>query len=347
MIRNVMRTSLVVLVLMLAMQSSVWAHHGFGLLFDVTDQVRIEGVVKEFKFKNPHSSIYLDVVDENGQLESWHCEAQARSVLMRKGVKQADIKVGDKIVLEGARGRNKSNECEVGTWILADGSTRVMRSKKGRADVAVNTKPVEVAPEKQSVFARWIRVTFTGIPVAKESFAAITEAGIKSNENYSGFTDDPTLSCRPANPVRAWSAPGQPTEIRWQDEKIIMQHEFMDHTRVIYMSEDQVPEDIEANEMGVSIGKMEGDDLIVETRQFSDGVLLTHIGDSGLTHSTEMVLTESFRVDPESGVLKYEWIAEDPLYFGKPFTGGLELYATELEIGTFDCVPAVAAVEHY
>ena len=65
-----------------------------------------------------------------------------------------------------------------------------------------------------------------------------------------------------------------------------------------------------------------------------------------LTHSTEMVLTESFRVDPESGVLKYEWIAEDPLYYGKPFTGGLELYATELEIGAFDCVPVVAAVEH-
>ena len=206
---------------------------------------------KSLNSKNPHSSIYLDVLDEDGELQHWHCEAQARSVLMRKGVKQSDIKVGDKIVLEGARGRNKSNECEVGTWILADGSTRVMRSKKGRADVAVNTKPVEVVPEKQSVFARWIRVTFTGIPVAKESFAAITEAGIKSNENYSGFTDDPTLACRPANPVRAWSAPGQPTEIRWQEESIIMQHEFMDHTRVIYMSEDQIPKDIEANEMGV------------------------------------------------------------------------------------------------
>ena len=334
-------------ILAVFMPSIAMAHHGFGLLFDVNDQVRIEGAVTEFKFKNPHSSIYLDVTNADGVVEQWHCEAQARSVLMRKGVKQSDIKVGDKIVLEGARGRKKSNECEVGTWVLADGSTRVMRSKKGRADVAVNTKPAPVAPEKQSVLGRWIRVTFTGMPVAEESFAAITEAGLKSNEGYSGFTDDPTLACRPANPVRAWSAPGQPTEIRWQDEKIVMQHEFMDYTRTIYMSEAQIPKDMQPDEMGVSIGKMDGDDLVVETRRFTDGVLLTHIGDSGLTHSSEMILHERFHVDSESGVMTYEWKAEDPLYYGKPFTGALELYGTELEIGRFDCVPQVAEAEQH
>lgn len=345
MLRKLLRFFGASLVMLLATQSSVMAHHGFGLLYDVTDQVSITGTVKKFTFKNPHSALVLDVVDQNGKVQEWHCEAQARSVLMRKGMKPGDIKPGDKIALQGSRGRNKSNECEVGTWTLADGSTRVMRSSKGRADVAVNTRPVTTPVKNRSVFGRWMRVTFAGIPAAKESFAAITEAGIESNASYSGFTDDPTLACRPANPVRAWAAPGQPTEIRWREQKVFIQHEFMDHTRIIYMDVNQIPADAQANEMGISVGRLEGMDLIVDTKLFTDGVLLTHVGESGLTHSNEMQLQERFHVNQQSGVLEYQWEAKDPLYFGKPFTGGIELSATELEIGRFDCVPYTAIVE--
>ncbi len=73
------------------------AHHSFAM-FDQSQQVKLEGVVKEFQFTNPHSWIQLMVVPSEGaEAEQWSIEALSPNVLMRNGWKRNTLKPGDKI----------------------------------------------------------------------------------------------------------------------------------------------------------------------------------------------------------------------------------------------------------
>jgi hypothetical protein len=44
------------------------AHHGTGASYDQNKWVTIKGTVNEFLWRNPHSALFLDVKDENGQV---------------------------------------------------------------------------------------------------------------------------------------------------------------------------------------------------------------------------------------------------------------------------------------
>src|SRR5258706_4347118 len=52
------------------------AHHSFAL-FDFEKSVMLEGTVKRFDWTNPHSWIFLDVINDNRQVEEWAIELPA------------------------------------------------------------------------------------------------------------------------------------------------------------------------------------------------------------------------------------------------------------------------------
>ena len=52
---------------LLAVAANALAHHS-PVVFDRSREVRIEGVVKDFKWSMPHSWIHLDVKDEKGEV---------------------------------------------------------------------------------------------------------------------------------------------------------------------------------------------------------------------------------------------------------------------------------------
>jgi hypothetical protein len=70
--------------------------------------------------------------------------------------------------------------------------------------------------------------------------------------------------------------------------------------------------------LGDSIGRWEGDTLVVETRNLTDQTSIGPNG-NGTRHSTEMVITERFtRVDPE--MIEYVATVDDPVTYTAPFT---------------------------
>jgi hypothetical protein len=319
----------------LAFSSTALAHHGFAVYYDVADPVRVSGTIHQIAMKNPHSRIDVAVEGEDGEVVIWSCETTAKSVLVRKGITADMLVPGDAIVIEGSRARNDPHHCEVGTLLLADGSTITLRSDKGRANIKVAGSGS--AEKRVSVLGLWVRDSFRGISVTKESRNAITETGIAANAAYDSIKDDPSLDCRVANPVRGFAAPGLPTEFRMDGENLIIQHEFMDTSRIVYMNTDELPADLEPNEMGHSTGRFDENVLIIETSRFSPGVLLTQVADSGVLHSEDMHLKETFKVGEKNGNLQYSWIATDPQYFGVPLEGGLVLAPTTLKVVPFNC----------
>jgi Family of unknown function (DUF6152) len=75
---------------------NVYAHHS-PIVFDRTREVRIDGVIKEFKWSMPHSWIHLDVTDDEGTVATWGIEMNPASSLARRGWRASTLKPGDKV----------------------------------------------------------------------------------------------------------------------------------------------------------------------------------------------------------------------------------------------------------
>ena len=53
------------------------AHHGTGISYDLNAPlITLKGTVTEFAFRNPHVSIFIDVMDEDGSVVNWALEPQ-------------------------------------------------------------------------------------------------------------------------------------------------------------------------------------------------------------------------------------------------------------------------------
>jgi hypothetical protein len=79
--------------------SSVAAHHS-PAAFDRTKELKLTGVVKEFKWQNPHTYLDLDVPKaKGGGVETWTVEMTSPTYLARAGWKNNSVKTGDKVTV--------------------------------------------------------------------------------------------------------------------------------------------------------------------------------------------------------------------------------------------------------
>ena len=63
--RNVFRLLALVAVMMTV--NTVFAHHSFGATYDTSKQVKIEGKLVQFVYRNPHSFVHIEAPDA----EAW------------------------------------------------------------------------------------------------------------------------------------------------------------------------------------------------------------------------------------------------------------------------------------
>ena len=82
--------------LALLVASSAFAHHSAAGI-DQTKTVTVEGVVKQFKWANPHSWLEMEVVNSKGVTELWNFEMMPPSYLIPNGWKSTTVKAGDKV----------------------------------------------------------------------------------------------------------------------------------------------------------------------------------------------------------------------------------------------------------
>ena len=83
--------------------SAAVAHHSFTAAYDNTKRVEVEGVVREFIWRNPHSFVRVDVTNKEGKVETWSLEWGSSSQLSaaKYPVTRTTIKAGDKIIAGG------------------------------------------------------------------------------------------------------------------------------------------------------------------------------------------------------------------------------------------------------
>lgn len=85
---------------------AAYAHHSFaGTYLEDAPPVKIEGTLKEFLLRNPHS--FVQVEDKDGV--RWSIEWGAAGQLAQQGVRGDSLKVGDHVVVTGSPGRNSAD----------------------------------------------------------------------------------------------------------------------------------------------------------------------------------------------------------------------------------------------
>jgi hypothetical protein len=127
--------------------------------------------------------------------------------------------------------------------------------------------------------------------------------------------DDPTARCLPAGIPRTIMLGLFPQQFVQTPTQIVMLYEYLNVYRVIPINGTH-PDDLLPSYMGHSVGRWEGDTLVVDTIGFNDK---TWLAGGGTFHSDALHTTERFtRIDKDQ--IDYEVTMEDPNVLTKPWT---------------------------
>ena len=114
----------------LSIVGPLFAHHGRGNAYDMQKPATLEGIVTEVRWANPHVVIYMDVVDENGNVVNWGFENSNVSTLARQGYNRNTLRIGQEITAVVNPSRQGAPVGIVVKVILADG-TEIMSRERG------------------------------------------------------------------------------------------------------------------------------------------------------------------------------------------------------------------------
>jgi hypothetical protein len=129
-------------------------------------------------------------------------------------------------------------------------------------------------------------------------------------------SNDPTNKCFPPGAPRSYVTP-YPVEFVQSPTRLAMLFEYDVVYRVVYMDGRGHPQDFEPTWMGHSIGKWEGQTLVIHTTGFNGKSWLDRVGHP---YSEQLELTERFKlVDKET--LQLDLTFHDPKTYTRDWTG--------------------------
>jgi len=144
--------------------------------------------------------------------------------------------------------------------------------------------------------------------------------------------NDPNLACLPHGVPRIMFVP-LPVEIFQVPGRVLMYQEAGNQLRQIHLDRGH-PKDVDLTYNGDSVGKWEGDTLVVDSVGFNDVTWLDHVG---LPHSDQLRVVERIRrVDHDT--LRNDMTVEDPKTFTKTLTAS-QIYKLKpgWEIAEYTC----------
>jgi hypothetical protein len=121
---------------------------------------------------------------------------------------------------------------------------------------------------------------------------------------------DPAFYCKPEGVPRM----GPPNQIVQTPGQVVFLYENRNTFRVIPTDGRPHRDDVDPSWMGDSVGRWEGDTLVVDVRNFTDE---SWLGADGWFHSDRMRVVERFR--REGDTLTYSATVEDPVVLTQPW----------------------------
>lgn len=255
------------------------AHHSFSADYTET-RGELHGIIKSGRFSNPHPRWQLEVTGKDGKKEVWELEGSSVTTLTNAGFKPDFIKNGDEITVRGALGRNDSKKMYLEGITKADGQsfppknvTRKDPNKvyatagKNYGYAKVNQKaPFDISGPWRNTYK--FRVTVNDLEPKPMPFSAEGKALFDKTVHY----DDYSLRCVAPGLPRIF---GAPYDMEIIDAGSMYEIVYIEHNtpRRVYMDGRKAPADYPDRPMGFSVGRWEGNDLVIETTHLLGGWL--------------------------------------------------------------------------
>ena len=153
-------------------------------------------------------------------------------------------------------------------------------------------------------------------PQLKSKYLSDYDAWQKETRANNGIARRDTSNCMPPGMPRMMGTGQYPIEFLFTPGRITMQHEAWMQTRTIFTDGRGHPEDLEAGIFGHSVGRWEGDTLVVDTV----GIKTITELETGMKHSDKLRITERIHLaanNPDQ--LLVEMTMEDPEALAAPY----------------------------
>jgi hypothetical protein len=288
--------------------------------------VELEGEITSVFWRNPHIRFSLDVVGDDGAVETWEMEAGSVNTLERFGIDQEIIKVGSTITVSGPPSRHGLNTMFV-VFVEPPGSAEVVLNPNLASRVrppdpnssfqalALDDKTIaDARAEASGIFRVWTPesrpMTGSGLHVWP-----LTPVGQAGRDAWSPLADDPALNCIPPGIPVAMDNP-YPIEFTAQGDDIILSLEEWDGLRTIHMGDTPSRSDQPRSYMGFSTGRWDGNTLIVTTVD----VDYPFFDDVGTPQSLQAEIVERFTLSDDNTRLDWELTFTDPVNFTESVT---------------------------
>jgi hypothetical protein len=144
----------------------------------------------------------------------------------------------------------------------------------------------------------------------------VTERGEKESTGLNGQTDNPRFKCETTSIIFDWTFDGPVNRITQNKDTIVIQYGQLNLKRTVYMNMKAHPLNVKPTRAGHSIGRWDGDTLVVDTVGFLPGFL-----NFPTRHGDQLHVIERFTLDPKTWQLQRTWELEDPVYLTGKATG--------------------------
>jgi hypothetical protein len=342
---------------LLAAATTALGHHSFQATFKSDETISVEGIVTDYRFKNPHVLLYVDVTNEDGSVTSWMSEGGSATSLRRRGWARDTLSNGQKVRITGNSTHDGSPMVSIETIEIIDASSNTVVATLGNppapgrpgaappGGTGMAAKPHEPAQftklklddGRVNLTGAWVQPRSgprSGPPEELDGVPPFSEAGEAAQAKYNR-ADDPQVFCEPPGLVRQAGFTPHPVKITQNDDHVIIEYEEYGGRRLVYLGEVPASEG-EKSHLGDSVARYDGDALIIETRnllgnpshpwgyQFSDQTtVVERYTRADSKELGSIVHTETTVTDPVN--LKEPWV----LRRDKTFSAGYEFIENE------------------
>ena len=253
------------------------AHHSDAGL-DTQSLVTLKGTVVEYDWRNPHVYIVVDTVDEQGRTVRWSLQTSSTLTLARYGWTRDSLVPGEGVTFSA------HPALYVRPYALLDSIEKEGGIPLGAEFYAASGEPRIEGPERaesaSSIEGFWISDgdRLVDYPGGFDGFfrAQLTpnEKGLAAQAAYDELSaENPESTCigRPV-PGMIVNSVVYPIQIEFLDggDRIAIRSEFFDEERIVHMDGRPHPDIDQRFPTGHSIGTLEDNVLVVDTRNFED-----------------------------------------------------------------------------
>lgn len=129
MLKSLLRRLTLALGLLITLGIAAQAHHSYVTKYDPAKKIRLSGTITSVSYFNPHIFFTVSVPNNAGAESEWRIETESVQLTRARGLTEAKLSAGRKVMLTGWRARSGGAELGLSTIKFATGGWINIRSR--------------------------------------------------------------------------------------------------------------------------------------------------------------------------------------------------------------------------